>query len=52
VAKTGDGVNDAAALNDIFKTAPLSLGELALAIGISSLVFWRVEGERWLKRRC
>jgi Ca2+-transporting ATPase len=38
-------------LNGIFKTAPLSLGELALAIGISSVAFWGVEGEKWLKRR-
>jgi Ca2+-transporting ATPase len=38
-------------LNSIFKTAPLSLGELALAMGIASIVFWAVEVEKWAKRR-
>jgi Ca2+-transporting ATPase len=31
-------------LNAIFRTAPLSLTELALALGITSVVFWGVEG--------
>jgi Ca2+-transporting ATPase len=39
------------ALNDIFKTTPLSAAELALTMGMASLVFWVVEGEKWLKRR-
>lgn len=39
------------ALNAIFKTAPLHPGELALTIGIASVVFWAVEGEKWLRRR-
>jgi P-type Ca2+ transporter type 2C len=38
-------------LNDIFRTAPLSPTELALALGIASVVFWAVEGEKWLRRR-
>jgi Ca2+-transporting ATPase len=38
-------------LNGIFRTEPLSLMELAVAIGISSAVFFAVEGEKWLKRR-
>ena len=38
-------------LNDIFRTAPLSPTELALALGIASVVFWGVEGEKWLRRR-
>ena len=32
-------------LNDILRTAPLSPTELALALGIASVVFWGVEGE-------
>ena len=39
------------ALNGIFKTAPLSLAELALVLGAASVVFWAVEGEKWLRRR-
>jgi Ca2+-transporting ATPase len=38
-------------LNGIFRTAPLSAGELALTVGIASVVFWAVEGEKWLRRR-
>jgi Ca2+-transporting ATPase len=38
-------------LNGIFKTAPLSLTELALTLGTSSVVFWAVEGEKWLTRQ-
>jgi P-type Ca2+ transporter type 2C len=38
-------------LNGIFKTAPLSAGELAFTVGIASVVFWAVEGEKWLRRR-
>ncbi len=39
------------ALNGVFKTAPLSLAELAWTFGTASVVFWAVEGEKWLKRR-
>jgi P-type Ca2+ transporter type 2C len=32
-------------------TAPPSPVELALTVGIASVVFWAVEGEKWLQRR-
>ena len=38
------------ALNEIFATEPLSLVELAAALGVSSLVFVAVEIEKWVKR--
>lgn len=38
-------------LNGVFKTKPLSLGELAVTLLISSGVFFAVEAEKWLKRR-
>ena len=38
-------------LNPIFKTAPLSLGELAACLALSSLVFVGVAIEKWLVRR-
>jgi Ca2+-transporting ATPase len=37
-------------LNTIFKTAPLTLTELAITIGVSSIVFWAVEFEKAIKR--
>jgi Ca2+-transporting ATPase len=37
--------------NPIFRTAPLSLVELAITIAVSSVVFWAVELEKWLKRK-
>lgn len=37
-------------LNPVFKTAPLSLSELSLAVALSSLVFIAVEIEKWIKR--
>jgi P-type Ca2+ transporter type 2C len=38
-------------LQNIFATRALSVGELALALGLSSLVFWGVELEKWWLRR-
>jgi Ca2+-transporting ATPase len=38
-------------LNPIFKTEPLSLGELAACLALSSVVFVGVEIEKWLVRR-
>jgi len=39
------------ALNPVFKTAPLTSGELGLTIALSSIVFFAVEAEKFLKRR-
>ena len=36
--------------NDIFKTKPLTLIELGITLMTSSLVFWAVELEKWIKR--
>jgi Ca2+-transporting ATPase len=36
--------------NTVFKTQPLTFSELAITIAISSLVFWAVEIEKWIKR--
>jgi Ca2+-transporting ATPase len=38
-------------LNPIFKTQPLGMGELALCLALSSVVFFAVEIEKWLVRR-
>lgn len=37
--------------NHIFKTEPLSLHELLLTLAVSSIVFWAVEIEKWIKNR-
>ena len=39
------------ALNAVFKTQPLSAGELGLCLALSSVVFFGVEFEKWLRRR-
>jgi Ca2+-transporting ATPase len=37
--------------NEIFKTQPLSFYELAITVAVSSIVFWSVEAEKWIKNR-
>lgn len=37
-------------LQEIFRTQALSLEELLICIGLSSIVFWAVEIEKWVKR--
>jgi len=39
------------ALNPVFKTQPLTAGELALVLGLSTIVFIAVEIEKYFKRR-
>jgi Ca2+-transporting ATPase len=41
----------APSLRGLFNVAPLSAGELALAVCASSLVLWTIELEKWLARR-
>ncbi len=38
-------------LNPVFKTQPLSPHELLVTLGLSSIVFFAVEAEKWWKRR-
>lgn len=35
--------------NEIFKTQPLTLHEMGLTLAVSSIVFWVVEIEKWIK---
>jgi Ca2+-transporting ATPase len=37
--------------NTVFRTAPLSVGELLACLGLSSVVFFAVEIEKWMVRR-
>jgi Ca2+-transporting ATPase len=39
------------ALNQVFKTAPLTLDELLMALVLSSIVFFAVELEKLIKRK-
>lgn len=36
--------------NDVFRTEPLTLYELGITLAVSSIVFWAVEIEKWIKR--
>jgi Ca2+-transporting ATPase len=38
-------------LNPVFKTAPLTAGELGIALILSSVVFFAVEAEKWWHRK-
>lgn len=38
-------------LNPIFKTKPFTLDELFITLGLSSIVFFAVESEKWWRRR-
>lgn len=38
-------------LQGVFRTQALSVQELLLCLGLSSIVFWAVEIEKWVKRR-
>jgi len=38
-------------LQELFKTDALSLGELAISLVLSTVVFWGIEIEKWLLRR-
>jgi Ca2+-transporting ATPase len=37
-------------LANFFKTVPITLYELGMSIALSSIVFWAVEIEKWIKQ--
>jgi Ca2+-transporting ATPase len=37
-------------LQELFKTVPLTAGELALCLVLSTVVFWAIELEKWILR--
>jgi Ca2+-transporting ATPase len=37
-------------LQEIFRTQSLTAVELLICMGLSSIVFWAVELEKWIKR--
>jgi Ca2+-transporting ATPase len=37
-------------LQEVFRTEALSFAELLICLGLSSIVFWAVEIEKWFKR--
>lgn len=37
-------------LQTLFQTTALSLSELTLSLGVSTFVFWAIEGQKWLMR--
>ena len=37
--------------NGVFRTQPLTFYELTITIAVSSVVFWAVEIEKWIKKR-
>ena len=37
-------------LQNLFQTTALSLSELVLSFGMSTLVFWAIEGQKWVIR--
>lgn len=38
-------------MQDVFRTTPLSAGDLLICLASSTIVFWAVETHKWLKRR-
>jgi Ca2+-transporting ATPase len=38
--------------NELFSTQPLSVAELGLAVAVASVVFWVVEAQKLISRRC
>jgi Ca2+-transporting ATPase len=38
-------------MQQIFNTVPLRAGDLAICIGLSTVVFWAVEAEKWIVRK-
>jgi Ca2+-transporting ATPase len=38
-------------LNGVFETVPLTVGQLAIAVGAAAVIFGLVEIEKWLRRR-